>query len=312
VGALGAYVMRGRLQAITATAGFAGLSLVLAPFTWPLSYLSGATLALVVLVRGTREGLLIAAVAAAVLGLAGALIGQPLVLGLGLLVSLWLPTWLLAYTLRQSRSLSLTLLAAGGLGVAMVIMAFVGTGDPAAWWLRNLEQYVWPVLDQAALEPSQLTEVKAGMAQATVWMTGSLAAFVTLGLALGILIARRWQSMLYEPGAFAEEFRRLRLGSAAAWLAVVLIVLWLLGPAALTPIVVNVLLVLAFVFLFQGLAVVHFLVLRLKASVGWLVATYVLLGLGLVGLPHVFLLLAVAGLTDNWLNYRSRLLGGAS
>ena len=56
--------------------------------------------------------------------------------------------------------------------------------------------------------------------------------------------------------------------------------------------------------LLQGLAVVHAVVARSGASVGWLVAVYVMLALPVV-MAQTALVLAVAGLVDNWMNFRT-------
>jgi hypothetical protein len=52
--ALAAYMMRGRLQAMMAAAGLAVVSLLMMPLSWPVSLLSGAAVALAVLVQGPK------------------------------------------------------------------------------------------------------------------------------------------------------------------------------------------------------------------------------------------------------------------
>ncbi|HID49861.1 MAG TPA: signal recognition particle-docking protein FtsY [Chromatiales bacterium] len=64
---IAAFIMRGRWQAILATAGLAILALLLMPLSWPLTYLSSGAVGLVTLVQGPREGLLNAGGATALL-----------------------------------------------------------------------------------------------------------------------------------------------------------------------------------------------------------------------------------------------------
>jgi hypothetical protein len=61
--------------------------------------------------------------------------------------------------------------------------------------------------------------------------------------------------------------------------------------------------------LLQGIAVVHGLVARSGANVGWLVAMYVLLLLPMVT-TQTALTLAVAGMVDNWMDFRTRMGAG--
>jgi hypothetical protein len=63
----------------------------------------------------------------------------------------------------------------------------------------------------------------------------------------------------------------------------------------------NLPLVVLLPFLLQGLALLHGLVRQHKANAGWLVGTYLLL---FVTGPMA-LLLAVAGVVDNWFDFRT-------
>ena len=54
--AIASYILRGKASAVLVACGFGVLSLMLPPLSWPAAYFSSAALALVVLVKGPKEG----------------------------------------------------------------------------------------------------------------------------------------------------------------------------------------------------------------------------------------------------------------
>lgn len=298
------YIARGRMQAMFATALCAVASLLLMPLSWPVSYLSGAVVGLVTLMQGPREGLLNVLGGAVLLGLLAAIgLGQPQ-LALGFVLLIWLPVWLLAQVLRQSVSLPATLLVAGGIGCVLVIAAYLILHDPAAAWQRYFTTAVLPAFKQAGLSAPRLADMRQASAQLAGMMTGMVSAVLVLGSVAAVLLARWWQALLYRPDGFRREFHALRLGKPAGGVAALVFAfaaiphMGAMGKAA-----DDLLFVIAAVFALQGLAVAHAGVRCRHASVGWLAGLYVLATL----IPYVALLLAAAGVVDNWLDFRSRL-----
>jgi hypothetical protein len=302
--AIAAFVMRGRWQAVLATAGLAVASLVLMPLSWPLGYLSGGAVGLVTLQQGPREGLLNVVGATLLIGGLGLVLnGQPM-LGASFALTLWLPMWLLAGILALYRSLSLAMLANLALGMALILGAWLVLDDPAVWWQRHFSEVVIPALEQAGMKLPSETELQPALQATSRLMTGILSASLVLGLAISLLIARWWQAELGRPGAFGEEFRRLRLGSLTAGLAVLLVVgLSFIGGKA-AALGANLLLVFMVIFMLQGLALAHAAVHQAGANKAWLIVLYVLLAFSL---PWGMLVIAVLGWLDNWLNFRARL-----
>ena len=133
-------------------------------------------------------------------------------------------------------------------------------------------------------------------------MTGMFAAAITFGIVISLFLARWWQAILYNPGGFRQEFYALRLGKA---FGIVTVAVAAVALAALpgTGALRDVLPLLVLLQLLQGLAVVHGLVAEAGANKAWLVAVYVLLVLPTVT-TQAALTLAVAGLVDNWMNFR--------
>lgn len=298
--ALAAFIMRGRAQAAIAS-GLGVLTSLLAP---PVTLLAAAAFGLVTLRDGAVRGAQIGLGAALLCAVAGlALAPQPQVLMLTAL-AIWLPVWLLALVLRTTRSLDLTLTAALAVAAALVLGLFLFLND---------QQAAWAALIQPMAEALQQAEV-IGVADSerfvtllAQWMGGILAAGLFLQVVFSLLLARWWQSMLYNPGGFREEFHGLRLPKALAGLSFGLMVATLLGGAGSASMIDHLTLVFLSGFFLQGLALAHGSVGLLKANIGWLVLLYALL---LVALPQMITLLATLGLVDAMMDFRARLARG--
>lgn len=133
--ALASYIMRGRSQATLVAVAAAVFSLMM-----PLAGLiSSATVALVTLRHGVREGLVIGLLAGVVSGLiAFAALGSP-VPALGFAMALWLPVWSIAAVLRYSRSLGLASQLSVLIGLIILVGVHLQTSDPAVYWAELLE-----------------------------------------------------------------------------------------------------------------------------------------------------------------------------
>lgn len=301
--ALASYIMRGQLQAITAVVACAVLALPLMPLSWPLSYLSAAGVGLVALVQGPAEGGKTVLGACLITALLTTLIAGTPALAFALAMTLWIPAWLLASMLRQSRSLALALQVLLLVGLVFVAGTYLVLGDPAGWWHEYLTE-VFLVLEQAGISVEKGTDFEVRLKLMSSLMTGTLVMMSCWGVVAGLLIARWWQSQLYKPGAFGEEFRVLRLGKPVALGLAVLALLMSLMSGIVVELALNMLLVAIGIILLQGLAVAHTLVMQSGGNVAWLVMLYVLL---IFAVPYMLLLLVFVGLVDNWLDLRSKL-----
>jgi hypothetical protein len=299
--AIAAFIMRGRLQAIIVAAAL-GLLGGLFPPGW---LLSGGVVGLVTLVQGPREGMLNAfAATAIVVLLSGALALQPAMQAVGIVVLLWLPiVWLLALVLYQSRSLALTLVITALLGGALVLVVYGLFEAPAQWWYSHVIEQLLPVMKQAGMEIPDQAAFEANMREASHIMTGTLAAFISFGLAVSLLIARWWQSEITRPGAFGDEYRNLRLGATAAVIAALLVVPSWIASGGFAEMTSNLLIVAVVLFMFQGLALGHAAIKQLGNNPAWLVVMYVVM---VFTMPYGLLFAAVLGVLDNWFNFRAR------
>lgn len=291
---LASYLMRGRYQAALAVAACAALSLLLPP----LAYLSGAGVGLVTLRHGAREGLLVTLIAAFALGLIAFIsLGNPSP-GLAFVLVVWLPVGLLAWVLRATHSLACMLMAAGLLGVALVVGMHLFIADPATWWHETLEITVRPALEQSGLM-TDAKQMQRWLDEAGRIMTGLMAATMVLSLVFSLFIARWWQALLYNAGGFGREFRALRFNRGMALPALIALAFTLLGEGNSAQIAGELLTVALVLYTLQGLALAHWWVAKVGAHLAWLVALYGLI----LALPQASMLLALAGLASTWWNF---------
>ena len=188
---LAEFVMRGRFQALLVTVVGAGSLL----FCW----ISAAVLALVTLRKGPGAGgwLLLWAVLPAgtllyVYGDSG-----PLALLVG--------TMALALVLRASVSLPLAILASVPVG-ALTGVALLTLGGQ---YLEQIATYFGDFLATLEQQLSEGGEQVQLARPGTVQIAGMLGAGTAMTAVLCLLLARYWQSALYNPGGFGEEFRAL-------------------------------------------------------------------------------------------------------
>lgn len=297
---LATYIMRGRMQATFAAAGFMGLS-----FVFPLfSYFSAAAIGLVALRLGWQEcaRVLLGAFVSAVL-IAWVVLGDAAVGALfGLVV--WAPLVILALVLRKTSSLPVTLAAATLIGVAGVLVVYLVIDDPATWWRENLIAVIQSqVIDRSGLDSEQAEIWRSTLDKMAVVMTGIVAAAVVMSNVFSLLLARWWQAMLYNPGGFRSEYFALRLGRTMTFATLLMMIVSMLPLGAVAAVAKDVTMVLLLVYMLQGLAVIHATVAARNAGIGWLIALYIIM---MIALPQTVVLLAMTGVMDTWIDVRSR------
>jgi hypothetical protein len=293
--ALATFIMRGRSQAALAASATAVLSLVV-----PLvGLVSSAAVALVTMRQGPTEGLIVGLFAGLASGLfAFAALGSPLP-AIGFALALWLPVWILGVVLRTTRSLGLTIQLASLIGLVIVLGLRVGTGDATLYWTEILE----PLREN--LVQGQVVEEEASrtlVAQIAPWMTAAFAATFYFQALVALFLGRWWQSLLYNPGGFGEEFRGLRLSRGIALLGVALLLV--LAAGVESQLAADLLLLLTPLLFLQGVAVIHWLVRAMKGGRGWLIGFYLLL---VLVMPHAEILVAGLGLGDMLMDVRARI-----
>ncbi|MBO9483381.1 MULTISPECIES: hypothetical protein [Gammaproteobacteria] len=249
-------VMRGPKQAMILATVFACIPM--------LFWVSAAIISLVVLRRGTSEGLKI--LTWAVLpGIAWAAMGQfSTIIGLTTTVAL-------ALVLRQTVSWQKTLLALlpAGAFIALVMAQL------APQQIALISELVMTLVRDYVQQAGQSTDdLVAGIGPLVEYgVIGVITWFNLVICILGLVLARSWQAQLYNPGGFREEFHQIRLPLSVAMglLAFTLVgatfvpFLLVLVPAATLPLLVA------------GLAMIHGLVGMRQLGSFWLVGFYILL-----------------------------------
>ena len=255
-------------------------------------FLPGAVPALVILERGPREGVMVAAGASLLLALAMWMIGRPI--PVGLIYSLWVlgPPLALAVLLRRSGSLALSLQVAVLAGVAMVVLLHVMLGDPEQFWapfVRDLAQEMQRRGLPMDLAEDGLVETLAR----TLW--GWVTVLTVLLAMCALFLARWWQARADHAGRFGAEFQRLRLGVVLGMAAAIAIVASLLSDR---PLVDDLARLFLGALMIVGLAAAHRFKAEGRLNGAWLWAIYMLL---VLAAPIMVAALAGWGFVDNWL-----------
>ena len=291
------FSMQGRWQAAMVIAAMSLMALAIPP----VSYLASGIIALGTLRAGPKEGITVVAIATIVFAIAATfLLNQPHITGL-FLISSWLPVYGVTLILGYTRSLAVSLLVTAGIGLLLVVGAYIVLPDPAAWWLQMMGPFVEMLQAQPDWQLEQ-AETESFVAALSSMMTGLIFAGLFTNVVLGLLLGRAWQADLYNQGGFAEEFQQLQLGKGPAIITVA-VALSALLPGAGFAIMQDCLPVLLVLFAVQGVAVVHAVVRLQQKHKAWLIVMYILL---LIMMPQMVFLLALIGVLEQWFNFRQR------
>lgn len=297
--ALATFIMRGRVQAIGSIVSLALLSLIVPP----LAVFTTAGVALVTLVHGYREGLYSLVIATVVMAVFTALSLGQISIGIEFAVKFWMPAWFFASIVVFRASMSFAILVAGALS-CLLVLSFYMFADPAAHWLELINKQLLPMLKDAGIKMQTGEKAEALWLFMSQMMTGSALALFLILQSMSLLLARWWQALLYNPGGFAKEFQQLRFGAVTSN---IVLALCLFAITVASELALNLIIIVVVLMMIQGLAVIHNLVSQRKLGVAWLSGLYFLiiftLQMGAIGI----LLVAVIGLSDNWLNLRLRL-----
>ena len=297
---LATYIMKGRTQAILVASSLALLSMLFPP----ISVVSSAAVSLVTLRRGANEGLyilLIACLSAALLGLF--LLGNfQFALAYGL--ALWLPVWLISIVLREGKHLSVAINIAVLLGVAIIAGFYLIVSDPAIFWSSILSQMAQPMIEAAGSSDVSLEQIQQSIQAFSHFMTGGIVVGGIYGLLFGLFLARWWQSTLYNPGGFREEYLTLKVNTLVASGSIFVAVIGAFTTGTIAELCWNISIVLVVLYTFVGTAILHtaFSVMKSKRfMVPFLYITLILV-------PHMIAIVVIVGLVDAWLDLRSKIL----
>ena len=292
------FIMRSPQAAATVMAVTAAVAMILPPATSPFSFLSGAALGLVTLRLGAEAGLRVIGMAAVFLGLLSLTVLGTATLAIAMLGVLWAPIWLLSVVLRTTVSISFTVTAALGIVSSGVAITHGILQNSVSWW----RLFLMETFSRIGPEPGpELIRVIESLSQV---MTGLVAAGMLMSLLGNLLLARWWQSVLYHPTGFMDEFLTLRLHPLIGIVGLGVMALTQFGPTSLESLGVDLVFVMMATFFIAGLAVVHGINKNFKAPTRWMVGIYLLT---LLFPRQMMTLLAATGLADTWVDLRGKI-----
>ncbi len=274
------YVMQNRRNAILIAVISGSLPL--------LNWFGTAIVGLVMLRKGPMEGAIVLLWAFLPLAVAIYYIGDPSP-GIAMI-----GTAVLAYLLRVTSSWEVTLAAA-------VILSAIGSlifELTATDVLTVMVEWYMEYMAQVSEQLQQTSELSFEAAKATI------VSFFAMGQAYAmvavLILARWWQSQLYNPGGLREEFHKIRLSPVmSAGLVCLLLVCFAFSeqlgrwiPLLTVPLFMA------------ALAFVHWVIGYRNLSGSWVFSFYMLL---LVLFQVIYPLLTALALMDSWFNLRERI-----
>lgn len=281
--ALANFILRGRVQALAVA--FIGSF-------FPL--ISSATIALVSLCKGAKEGLLLFLWISLILVLIqqastdNPLLAAVSIASLGIMV-------IAAKVHRHLASWQWTLLATIAISVACAFSFGLLMGSEVTAFLTTVEAMF------AAINSKQ-QDAQISLDLTESMLLGIVATLLAIGSIMSLMLARWWQAGIYNPGGFQKEFHSFKIETKVA---VILVAVLLAGQFMSKSLQIWSDLA-ALPLLIAGIALVHFAVKLLDQGRQWLAFLYV--GIILAGKP-VTVILLVLGLTDSLIDLRSRLEG---
>ena len=291
--------MKGRVQAVLVASSLALLSMLFPP----VSVVSSATVSLVTLRRGASEGLYILFAACLSASLLGFFLLGNFQFALAYGLALWLPVWLISIVLREGKHLSAAINIAVLIGIAIIMGFYLFVSDPAAFWSSILSQMAQPMIE-AGNSDVPLENIQQSIQVFSHFMTGGIVVGGIYGLLFGLFLARWWQSALYNPGGFREEYLTLRASPMIASGSLLVVAVGAFTTGVISELCWNIGIVFVVLYTFVGTAIFHtaFSAMKLKRfMVPFLYITLILV-------PHMIAIVVIVGLLDAWLDLRSKIL----
>ena len=276
--ALGNYLLKTRIHAVLTVSALTILSVFISPLSY---FISGAPMGLVALRKGYLIGLQVASGSLLLIALLAMTLSVQPGIPIAYMVSVWLPVILCAGILRRTQSQGLMVLGAGATGMLFTVYIHFVLEDIRGWWQEWFNSWKeYATSDQAAQQLEQVYQ----------FISPLLSAFIASGFVISLvttmLLARWWQSLLYNPGGFRKEFYSLRLPRILVFPTLLGLFALLLAPDNASIAMRDGVILMLILYLYQGLAVIHGFFFARAFSRFWLIGMYGAFFL----LPHAILL----------------------
>ena len=264
--ALGNYILRTRIHAILAISVLTVFSIFISPFSY---FISGAPMGLAALRKGPVTGLQVAAGCLLLTALPVMALNQQPGVPIAFMATVWLPVILCAGLLRNTQSQGLMVLCAGTIGVFFTALIYVMLEDIQKWWHEWFE--LWK--EYAASEPAR-QQLEQAYQLISPLLSAIFASGFVISLIITMLLARWWQSALFNTGGFRKEFYALRLPRVLVFPTLAGLLTLLLIPGSASMALRDTVILMLVLYLFQGISVIHgFLYTRARSRV-WLIVIY--------------------------------------
>ncbi len=295
---LAAYILRGRMQAMLVASSLALLSLLLPP----VSIVSSASISLITLRRGGKEGLFVLICSCLSVALLGFFLFRNFQFALLYGLVLWFPIWIISIILREGKHLSVAIEIAVLLGAVGIVVFYLFVDDPASLWYMMLGQMIEQMIETGTEVDVSIDQVKQTIQMFSRYMTGGIALGSVYGLLFGLFLARMWQAALYNPGGFREDYLSLRVHSKVATISIIVVALAWLMPGTISEICWNISILFIVLYTFSGTAILHTAFSQMKAKRFMVPFLYIILIL----VPHSIAVVLIVGFVDVWLDLRNK------
>ncbi len=286
------FTLSGRLPAFAVVFGFLIFALV-----FPLSAIvSGAALVLLTLQAGPRNSILI--VVACILGftiVSSVFIGNAAVGALTATAQL-VPSFILAYALYTTRSLSLSMQISALLGACAFVLVTLMFPNTQTFWEEALSPILTPVLEAGGRTEEQLALV---IAQTAKYMNGLLIASIVLVHSSILLLGYKLHSLANENTQFDKDFLQIRLGKV---LAIMALITGIWAFLAKSPFAAQLCGILIILFFLQGMVVIHTTCGSMTKGRLWLIIAYLLV----IFVPQAIVIVILLGLFTTFFKLRPR------
>ena len=187
-----------------------------------------------------------------------------LAMGVYIPISVVLGTSILAIILRTFVDLRLALLCASAAGV---LVYFGLMSIMPEFLVINITEVELIFAELFKSDPETWQKMQPHFTSSIV---GALSAGLVLIITLCLLLARWWQSLLYNPGGYREEFLSLKLPTVFSGSVVLMVVL----GSNLPPLIAGLLSIITIPLIIAAAALAHSIVERKNLDKNWLVAFY--------------------------------------
>jgi uncharacterized protein YybS (DUF2232 family) len=200
--------------------------------------------------------------------------------------------------LRQTVSMAYSLQILSVISLLAVVLIYTLFPDFGEYWREPLDHMVSQLAQQS--DEFNLAELQHTENLIIEFLPGLFAGSIMFGTVISLFLGRWWQAVFYNPGGFAIEFQSLNLGKISALIALAITFMAVIVNNVFAFALVTVVFVL---YLIQGMSLLHAAFKIRQINKAWLFAVYMIMFF----IPHLLLLLVVAGMIDPWLDIRQRI-----